>query len=229
MTKKQLTWVFIGVALILAGSAVWWFFLREDECDPEKNGFTKKGKPSDKCKKTNPSLTNTPPPAGTQWTPDTTFPLKKGSWGSRVAAVQKAVGFSSAQQDGRFGAMTESAVQAKIGKPEVSQPDYEKLINPPTTGGGSNFSQLKEALKNRSQNFPGGIKTIEQGQNQNYQFEFYASNGRVFIYNTAKNEIRRGTYYNGGKKIVIDSPNDEESSESTVQQVLKDIVTQIEG
>lgn len=222
MTQKQLIWIFVTLAVLIAVLLVWYFFFR-DECDPNRNGYTKKGKLSDKCKVDDPTKTNTPPPSGTQWIPDSSFPLKKGMWGSKVKAVQKALGISD---DGKFGPQTEAAIYARFKENTVSEPNYNSLINPAATGGGSNYSQLKEALKNRSANFSGGIKTIEQGKNQNYQFEFY-TNGRVIIFDAQQKEVVRGTYSDGGKKISLDGGKS--SQTNAVYLTLADIVKQIEA
>lgn len=224
--KEKLTYLFVGLAILIGGGAVWYFFFR-DVCDPNNKGYTKKGKISDKCFGTaeDPKTIVTPPPTGCQWTSDNVFPLRKCMSGNKVKALQTALGIGA---DGKFGSITEGAVFAKLSKNEVSQADYDKLINPATVGGGLNFSQLKEALKSRSQNFSGGIKTIEQGQNQNYQFEFY-TNGRVIIFDGQKKEIRKGNYLNGGKEIILTSGGDEESEQSDVYATLRDIVQQIEN
>lgn len=136
-TKEKGLYVLIALALIIGGAVIYYVFFR-DECDPNRNGFTKKGKPSDKCKVDNPSSSNVPPPSGSQWTSDSEFPLKKGSWGAKVKAWQKALGFSDKDQDGRFGSQTESATITKIGKPTVDQADYDKLVNPTPKPSGGN-------------------------------------------------------------------------------------------
>lgn len=230
MTKNQKTlmWIFIGLAIIIGGSVIWYFFLR-DECDPLQKGYTKKGKLNDKCGSADPQKDNIPAPSGSQWVPDTSFPLKRGSWGERVKAVQKALGFTASQQDGKFGPMTENAVKAKLGTVDVSAAQYEQLINPAATGGGTNFAQVKQAFAGRSNNFSGGITTAELGKNTSYFIDYY-TNGRVIINDSNKRPIKRGTYSNGGEKIVIDSADGGYSSTtSNAKATLTDIIRQIEG
>lgn len=136
ITKKTAGIIFIFTA-IAVGLAIILYFIFRDECDPNRNGFTKKGKPSKKCKVDDPKDTNTIPPSGTQWIKDDSFPLKKGMWGSKVKAFQKALidkyGASILlvyKDDGRFGNETENAVKSKLGKSEVSKEDYDKFVNP---------------------------------------------------------------------------------------------------
>lgn len=206
MTKQQLTYVFIALGLLLAGLAVWYFFFR-DVCDPNNKGYTKKGKLSDKCfgKAEDPKTITTPPPAGCQWTPDNIFPLKRCMSGNKVKALQTALGFTGTAVDGRFGGDTENAVKAKFGVNEVSQPNYNSLINPPTTGGGNNFSDLKNALKGGYVDIVGGIRYPMAGENKKYKFEFYADNGRFVVSELdSTSYLKKGTYSKGGDKMVID-------------------------
>lgn len=204
MTKKQFTWIFVSLAVIIVGLLVWYFFFRDD-CDPNNDGYTKKGKLSDKCKAKDPADTNTPPPPGEpKWIKDDTFPLKKGMWGSKVRAVQEKLGI---YVDDKFGTDTEEAVYARFKENTVSQPNYDSLVNPVVIAGGANFTQLKANLPGET-SFNGGVSFNKQGQNKNYRFDFYASNGR-FIVNTfgTDDAIKRGTYSNGGKKMVVDGGN----------------------
>lgn len=142
LDKKSARIIFIiamAIFVMAIVSFVLYLVFRDDECDPEKNGYTKKGKPSDKCRVVNPITTNAPPPSGcTNWIPDTSFPLKKCNWGSRIKAVQSAIGFTGTDVDGRWGPMTESAVVAKIGKNQIDEADYKKLVDPPSTTGQQN-------------------------------------------------------------------------------------------
>lgn len=127
--RKTYKFIFFTALVLLAGFAIWYFFLREPDCDPNRNGYDKNGNPNSKCKIDNPQNTNTPPPSGSQWIPDTSFPLKRGSWGPRVKAWQKAIGLSSSQQDGKFGPITEGATQKKIGLSTVDEATYNNLVN----------------------------------------------------------------------------------------------------
>ena len=223
MNRKQLTYLFAALVILIGGSVIYYFFFR-DECDPNNNGFTKKGKLSDKCTVKNPSSTNTAPPSGTQWVSDTTFPIKKGSWGSRVKALQKAIGLSTADQDGRFGGMTESALQAKTGKSEIpSQQEYDAIVNPPATGGGSNYSKLKASLGSGAENFSGGVYRQIQGQNKNYQVNFF-TNGRFTLTEYGvTGVIKKGTYLDGAKKMIVDAGDTFQSS-AGVYGNMRDIV-----
>lgn len=201
MTRKQLTYIFVALAVIIAFLVVWYFFFR-DECDPENNGYTKKGKPSNKCIVLNPSNSNTPVPSGaTQWVPDTTFPIKKGSWGSKVKAVQHALGIA---EDGKFGAQTESALYAKIQKTELNQAEYNNLINPAATGGGTNFLKLKQTLGTLGKNFSDGVQYPVTGKNANYTFAFYTNGRFTFSEQGGSTFLYKGSYSDGGKTMSID-------------------------
>lgn len=197
-------YIIVGLGILVVGTVIYLLTKGGPKCDPSRNGFDSTGNPNPKCQFNNPSTTGEPSPAGTSgWVSDSTFPIKKGSWGPKVAALQTAIGVGS---DGKFGSDTEKNLIAKTGKAEVSNAsDYDKIINPPTTAGGSNFQQLKDALKGASQNFKDGILYVVQGQNKLYQFDFYASNGRFFVSEKGKNvALKKGTYSNGGKTMKID-------------------------
>lgn len=140
ITKKTAGIIFISAA-ILTVIALYFYF--RDKCDPNRKGYTKKGKISDKCfgKVDDPKDTNVTPPSGTQWIKDDSFPLRKGMWGSKVKAFQTALidkygaGILPVyHDDGRFGNETEDAVKSKLGKSEVSKEDYDKLVNPSAGG-----------------------------------------------------------------------------------------------
>lgn len=203
--SRTALYVIIGVGILVASVAVWYFFLRGGpKCDPSRNGFDAQGNPNPKCQFSDPATTGEPSPAGTSgWVSDSTFPIKKGSWGPKVAALQTAIGASS---DGKFGPQTESKLIAKTGKAEVSNAaDYDKIINPPASGGGNNFQELKNALAGASTNFSEGVSYLVPGQNNNYRFDFYAKNGRWILYQIgAAGSWERGTYYEGGKRMSVD-------------------------
>lgn len=138
--RKKLIWVFVVLGIIIL--AVLAYVYRDKlfgaKCDPNRNGFDIKGSPNSKCKVEDPRATNTPPPPPyTQWTSDSTFPIRKGSWGPKVKALQSALGVTD---DGKFGSQTEAALYAKTQKKEVStQAEYDSIVNPSTSGsvGGS--------------------------------------------------------------------------------------------
>jgi hypothetical protein len=139
------------------------------------------------------------PPSGiSKWTAET-FPLKKGMFGGQVKNLQTALGIGD---DGKFGSGTESKVMAKFGSPSVTKAQYDSLVNPKASGGGSNFSLLTKAIGNISKNTKDGLDATIQGANTNYVFRFY-TNGRLFIYKGSK-ELHRGSYSDGGKRIIID-------------------------
>lgn len=221
-------WIMVALALLLGGLSVWYFFFR-DACDPNNKGYTKKGKISDKCfgKAEDPKTINTtinPPPVGCSWISDSTFPLKKCMSGNKIKALQTALGFTGTDVDGRFGNDTLSAVQEKFGgRSEVTQAEYEALINPPSTGGAANFSKLKQSLGSLAKNFSGGVYVTVAGQNKNYRFDFYADNGRfIFSQVGGSGYIEKGTYKNGGKEMIID--NGDTYEEGTVSGNMQAIV-----
>lgn len=211
-TKQKALWIIGGLALLVAVILIWYFFFRDD-CDPDKKGYTKKGKLSDKCfdKAQDPQTITTPPPAGCKWISDSTFPLKKCMSGNKIKALQTALGFTGVKVDGKFGTTdTLPAVQNKFGgRSEVTQAEYNALINPPATGGGSNYANLKKALGNSAKNFSSGVYVLIQGQNKNYAFDFYADNGRFMMRESATGSpiLYRGTYKDGGKEMIIDNGN----------------------
>lgn len=127
-----------GLALLIAVIAIWYFFFTDD-CDPNKKGYTKKGKISDKCfdKAEDPKNITTVPPTGCQqWLADNIFPLKRCMSGNKIKALQTALGFTGTAVDGKFGGDTLGAVQNKFGgRSEVTQSEYNALINPSATDG----------------------------------------------------------------------------------------------
>lgn len=198
-TKQKALWIIGGIAALLGLGAIWFFFFRgKGDCDPNNLGFTKGGKPSDKCKAQKPDA---PTPSGIQWVPES-FNLKRGMWGDRIKIMQQILKISD---DGKFWTETEDAVKAKIGKTEVTPEDYEKIVNPSTTSGGTNYALLKKELGTSATNFSGGVRTSVLGKNKRYSFDFYAGNGRFCFYETGQTAcIKKGTYTNGGKKMFID-------------------------
>lgn len=230
LEKKHYTYIFWGIAtLILLGGGffVWWNYFK-DNCDPANPGYTKKGKISDKCfgKAEDPNTITTPPPLGCIWTSDNTFPLKKCMLGNKIKALQTALGFTGEKVDGKFGTTdTLPAVQNKFGgRSEVTQAEYEALINPPASGGGSNYANLKKALAGGAKDFSGGIYYLMQGQNFNYRFEFYTNGRFVFSRVGGSGYIKKGNYKDGGKEMIVDAG--ESYEEGTVilnmQEIVKD-------
>lgn len=196
-------YIIVGLAIVLAATAVWYFFLRGGaDCDPQKPGYDKKGNYTDKCKAVPPAANETTS-TGSKWIPES-FPLKKGMWGDKIKIMQQKLNIDD---DGKFWTGTEAAVAKALGgKTEVSPEDYAKITNPATTAGAQNFQQLKDTLKGASQNFKDGILYVVPGQNKNYQFDFYADNGRFFVSEKGKNAVlKKGTYYDGGRTMKIDN------------------------
>ena len=80
-----------------------------------------------------------------------------------------------------------------------------------TTGGGgggtttkSNFDRLKQNIGSQFTNLKGGAIRVNFNGNKNFA-QFYTNN-RVAIYTTSNNNIIiKGSYANGGKKIVLDN------------------------
>lgn len=48
-TKQKALWIIGGFFVLSIGSWAIWFFFFRDECDHNKDGYTKKGKPNSKC------------------------------------------------------------------------------------------------------------------------------------------------------------------------------------
>lgn len=121
---------------IIGGIIIW---LLRDKCDPNRKGYTKKGKISDKCfgreaEEKDKADTTPPSSAGcSKWIPDDTFPLKKCMKGNKIRALQTGLGFTGEKVDGKFGTIdTLPAVQNKFGgRSEVTEAEYNLLTNPP--------------------------------------------------------------------------------------------------
>lgn len=143
--------------------------------------------------------TEAPPTGITKWTAES-FPLKRGMFGGQIKLLQQKIG---AGNDGKFGAGTEAKVIAKFGSPTVSRAQYDSVINPAATGGGTNFNSVKKALMGVSKNISGGIRYPAMGKNDSYLVDFY-TNGRVVFNNKSGKVIAKGAYYKGGKTIKLD-------------------------
>lgn len=192
-SKKVLKWIFIIVAIIIVVAVLLYIF----RCSLFNLGS---------CVE-DPNESNTPVPPGsptTQWVPES-FPLNLSMYGSKIKALQGKFGFTGNDLDGQLGPQTQAAIIATGKAFPLSLSDYNLIMNPPASGGGSNFQDLKNSLAGGSTNFSGGISYPVPGQNKNYRFDFY-TNGRFFV-NTlnANDQVLKGTYYNGGNKMVIDA------------------------
>lgn len=212
-TNKSKALIIFGIlAFLIILTIVLYFGFREGgwfkpSCDPNRNGFDKKGNPNPKCQVNDPKETNTPG----QWVSDSTFPIKKYSWGSRVKALQVKLGVVD---DGRFGTITENALRAKTGKTEIAtQAEYDAIVtpkvSPSNTVGGDNFKQLVKNLGSNGQTFSDGVKSDISGKNKQYTFYFFAGNGRFFVTEIGQNPTQsntkaKGTYLDGGKEMDVD-------------------------
>lgn len=196
--------IIIIVALIIVGIVVWYFFFKDSGCDPKKNGYTLKGKYDPKCMVADPKNTNTPPPNGTSsWVSDSNFPIKKGSWGPKVRALQEKLGVGT---DGRFGPITEGKLKEKTGKTEIAtQAEYDAIvIIGPAVQGGDNYKLLKETLGASAIPYSAGVYVNVPGQNKNYVFSFWPDGQFFFSLPKSEVSIAQGTYTEGGKKMLID-------------------------
>lgn len=114
-TKKKIMIVGgTGLVIGLIGFGVYWFFFREGESATTSfQPFKAKPKPA---VKKNP------------------FPLRKGSRGAEVSKLQKALNrklrppMSQLVVDGIFGSKTLAALKRVTGKEQVSERDYQKLV-----------------------------------------------------------------------------------------------------
>lgn len=189
-SRKSLMWIFFSaIVAIVIGILIYIF-----RCDLFKNLGSCVADPND---------TNTPVPVGSltpRWVPET-FPLNIGMFGPKIKNLQKALGV---QQDGKLGPQTSASLQAKGYNVPLSLVDYNKIVNPAATGGGTNFQSVKNALGTAGKNFTGGVTGYMAGSNEVYSFNFY-TNGRVFVYDSNNNEKARGTYVDGGKSIFLDN------------------------
>lgn len=206
--QKTGLWI-IGTIAVLAVVVILYFAFKKDApCDPNRNGFDVKGNPKPKCQVADPNTTNTPGPPNSQWVSDANFPIKRWSWGPKVLALQKALGVG---QDGRFGSVTEAALQKKTGKTQIStQAEYNAIVSPapPQATGGTNFEQLKKNLGSKATpivDFGGGLKSTVSGKNKKYDFLFFAGNGRFFVREAnIPGELAKGTYVDGGSEMYVD-------------------------
>lgn len=140
-----------------------------------------------------------PPVGAPKWIAES-FPLRKGMFGGQIKILQKKIGAGS---DGRFGSGTESKVMAKFGTATVSRAQYDSVVNPAATGGGSNFASVKKELSGIAKNIPGGIRYAVMGKNNSYLVDFYTNN-RVMFNDKNGKAIKKGTYSKGGKVITLD-------------------------
>jgi len=200
-SKKTLKGIFIvAIIVIVIALAVYLF-----RCDIFKNLGS--------CVE-DPNKNNIPVPAGSptpKWVAET-FPLNIGMFGTKIKALQTALGIAA---DGKLGSQTNSALIAKGYTVPLSLTDYNNIVNPAATGGGTNFQTVKNSLGTAGKNFSGGVTAYMSGPNEVYSFDFY-TNGRVFIYDSKKNEKAKGTYSDGGKLIVLDSGTNFNASSVTV-------------
>lgn len=227
--------IIIVVAIIVIGIVL--YIYRDNlfgpNCDPNRNGFDKKGNPSAKCMVENPSNTNTPSPQGTSgWIPDNNFPIRKGSWGPKVKALQTKLGVGA---DGRFGPITEEALKSKFNKTEITtQAEYDAIVNPKASPvGGNNFDNVKTALGASGTTTSDAVYVTVKGENTPYTITFFTNNRVAFQDNKTKKMIL-GTYSKGGKTIVIDDKDGGYStgnwiSNSDVFASINNIIAKIEG
>lgn len=213
LSKGTYQFIFIAAFVVVVGGVILYFVFRDPPVeDPNKNG--------------------TPVPPGspsTKWIPEY-FPLNLSMFGDKIRALQKALGFTGTAIDGKLGTNTRDAIIAKGYAFPLSQTDYNKIINPPVTGGGTNFAQLKAALGTKALNNPAGdgVYTGVSGENVNYSFTFF-TNGRMSVRRFSDNKIWKGSYHSGGKEINIDAVDGGfDADESTVFIAMKEIVNQIE-
>lgn len=224
LTRSNWTIIFVLFALAIIGGLI--YIYRDkifgSSCDPLRNGFDKKGNQNLKCKFDDPNLTNTSPPSGSSgWMSDSAFPIKKGSWGPKVASLQRALGFAEGKcttcADGKFGTITEDALNKKTGKKQVAtQAEYDAIVSPkgvtsPNISGGNNFKELKNNLGSKAKDFQDGVSIDVSGRNKQFTFWFY-NNGRFFITPIGKissqgNTLKKGTYINGGTEMYVDDGN----------------------
>jgi hypothetical protein len=167
------------------------------------------------------------PPAGVKWVAENSsnpFPLKKGMFGGYTKNLQKALGLKA---DGKFGSGTEAKVKSKWNKTTVDRADYNSLVNPVASGGGSNFSSLIQSLGTAGKNDKDGVVVIMQGANKNYMFKFWASNGRMGVSPQQNQKWKMGTYVDGGKKIYMDGVGTYSRSSAILN--MADIVKYMDG
>lgn len=116
---KGITGAIIFVVLIITGIAAY-FLLRKPKNKtkgPESNIDTKTGK-------------------AIKWTPDTDFPLQKGSSGNRVKQLQAGLNIlkkANLTVDGKFGDKTLAALKEGFGVDSLSESSYNLYIVPNIT------------------------------------------------------------------------------------------------
>lgn len=77
-----------------------------------------------------PNTTNIPTPPGSptsKWV-DATPPYNLGMWGTKIKALQAALGFTGPALDGKLGPVTRNAIIAKGYAFPLSQLDYDKIV-----------------------------------------------------------------------------------------------------
>lgn len=149
-----------------------------------------------------PNKNNTPIPPGSptpKWVPEKP-PYNVGMFGPKIKALQTALGISA---DGQFGQQTKAAVIAKGKVVPLSEVDYNILVNPNASGGGSNYEKLKKALGSKAIPYSDGVYVDMKGENKNYVFSFYPDGRFFFSLPKVQTTIAEGTYSDGGKSMKI--------------------------
>lgn len=217
--NKSAKKLFIALGIFILIVVILYFGFREDgwfsgsKCDPNRNGYNKKGELDPKCKVEDPKNHNATPPAGSAWTPDSSFPIKRGSWGPKVKALQAVFiakyGKSILPKygaDGRFGEETENALKSKFNKTEIAnQAEYDAIVSPKSVvdQGGKNYDQLKANLGSSAIPYSAGVYVDVQGKNKNYVFSFWPNGQFFFALPKSQTSIAEGTYSDGGKRMKV--------------------------
>lgn len=114
LPRKTFTWIFVVAVILIIVLSIWFFSKKKTVPDPNK--------------------TNTPLPPGAtspRWVPES-FPLAIGMYGSKIQALQTALGITP---DGKFGTQTNGAIVAKGYSVPLSQTDYNAIVG--TSNGSS--------------------------------------------------------------------------------------------
>lgn len=146
--QKLALYALIFLGLLIASAVIYYVWIR-DECDPNNNGFTKKGKPSDKCRVNKPTEAVPSGSPTSTWITEA-FPLNMGMYGSRIKLLQQKVGIGA---DGKFGKQTTTALIAKGYTVPLSEADYNTIIGTSTSSTGTSTSSTG------ADNNQGGVNT----------------------------------------------------------------------
>lgn len=105
------------------------------DCDPDREGYDKKGNLNPKCKVKEPDK-NEVSPSGTTWIKEY-FPLRVGMYGIKIKVLQQKL---KIPDDSKFGPITKNAITTKGYPVPLPIDDYNSIIASGGAPGGQTIS-----------------------------------------------------------------------------------------